>query len=69
MRAAIRRRHGNSHRRRSARLFSIILIGNIDLAGTTGHAGAMAPHHSIKRRYVDLLLVAYVDLLLVASAV
>jgi hypothetical protein len=29
----------------------------------------MAPHHSIKRRYVDLLLVAYVDLLLVASAV
>jgi hypothetical protein len=36
----------------------IILIGIIDFTITAGHAGAMAPHQSIKRRYVDLLLVA-----------
>jgi len=38
--------------------FSIILIGNIDYIRRTGQAGCMTFHRSVKRRYVDLLLVA-----------
>jgi hypothetical protein len=36
----------------------IILVGNIDLTQTAGHAEVMAPHYNVQRRYVDLLFVA-----------
>jgi hypothetical protein len=37
---------------------SIILIENIDFAWAAGHAGFMTSHRCVKRRHVDLVLVA-----------